>query len=414
MAAIRPAASKLDGFVLIVVATVITGVAGYLVTWLVYRQIGPAPYALFAIFWAALYLVIGGLSGIQQEITRATHTVEFGSRTRPSRARNFAAVVAIVVFVGVIATATLWVEPVFPQVGWPLVWPLAVGAASYVLVATLCGSLYGVTQWRSLALMISVDGLLRLAMFVAGLAITHDIVVLAWIVALPFPLAVMLLWPVIRKEFVGRSELDVGYRVLTWNVSRTVLASISTAVLVSGFPLLLGVTAQAEDPALVGELIFTITLTRAPLIVTVMSLQSYFIVRFRDQPGTWWRTFLGAQGVVIVGAVVLATLGWWLGPAVFSWVSGAPVSLDGTIIAILVASSALVAALCISAPAVLARSQHFVYSLGWVAAAVVTIVVMVMPMDFLMRVSLALLIGPVAGLIVHLAWLIGAEPRRQP
>ena len=52
-----------------------------------------------------------------------------------------------------------------------------------------------------------------------------DAVVLAWAVALPFPLAIVLLWPAIRRGFVGRSELDVGYRALSWNVARTVVAS---------------------------------------------------------------------------------------------------------------------------------------------------------------------------------------------
>lgn len=395
-----------NGAVLIIAATVVAGIAGYLVTWLVYRSAGSVAYALFAVFWAALYLVVGGLSGIQQEITRATHPIGPGIRTHPSKARNFAVVAAAAVFVAIVATAPLWVGAVFPDVGWPLVWPLAVGAASYVLVATLSGSLYGVSHWRSLALMIGADGLLRILLLGIVLIATHDIVVLAWVVALPFPLAIMLLWPLIRGTFVGRSDLDVGYRALSWNVSRTVLAAVSTAVLVSGFPLLVGVTSHSENPALVGELIFTLTLTRAPLIVTVMSLQSYLVVRFRDEPRTWWRPFLAAQGVILAGAVVLGALGWWLGPAVFAWVSGTPVSLDGSLIAVLVASSALVGALCVSAPAVLARSQHFVYSLGWVIAAVVTAVVMFTPLEFLPRVGLAVILGPVAGLLVHIGWLV--------
>lgn len=397
---------RFSGLSLIIGSTVIAGVAGYLVTWLVYRQIGPAAYAVFAVFWAALYLIIGGLSGIQQEITRATFSIEYGSRKRPSRARNFAGLAAVLVVATTAVTAPLWATVVFPGFGWSLVWPLAVGSSAYVLVATLCGSLYGVSQWRSLALMIATDGVLRFVMLAIALALTRDLVVLAWVVALPFPLTIMLLWPVIRGRFVGRSDLDVGYRALTWNVSRTVFASVSTAVLVSGFPLLIGLTARGENPALIGELIFTITLTRAPLIITAMSLQSYFVVHFRDHPDTWWKSFLSVQGVVVVMAAVLAMLGWWLGPAVFTWVSGARTVLDGFLIMILVASSALVGALCVSAPAVLARSAHSVYSLGWITAAAVTTIVMASPMDFLPRISVALVLGPVAGLVVHVTWLL--------
>ncbi|AWB88642.1 hypothetical protein [Homoserinimonas hongtaonis] len=399
------------GAALIMGSTVIAGVAGYLVTWLVNLNIGPAAYALFAIFWAAIYLVIGALSGVQQEITRATHPIAPGSREKASRARNFALVGALVVVVVVVVSAPLWVSYVFADAGWALVPPLAVGAASYVLVATLSGSLYGLTQWRSLALLMSFDALLRLALLGCALLVTHDIVVLAWMVALPFPLTIALLWPVVRAGFVGRSDIDVGYRSLSWNVARTVLASTATAMLVSGLPLLLGVAATGVDQAFLGELLFTITLSRAPLIVTVMALQSYFLLQFRNNPTTWARTFLRTQGVIAVGTVVIAALAWWLGPSAFALVTGRASSIEGSFIAVLVVSSGLVGSLCLSAPAVLAKGQHFVYSFGWVVAAVVTIAVLALPIAFMDRVVLALLAGPVAGLIVHLGWLVASRSK---
>ncbi|TQL48643.1 hypothetical protein FB562_1741 [Homoserinimonas aerilata] len=400
-----------SGATLILGATVVAGVAGYLVTWLVNLMIGPAAYALFAIFWGAIYLVIGALSGVQQEITRATHPIEPGSREKASRARNFAVTGALLVAVVVIASAPLWVDRVFPDAGWALVLPLAVGAASYVLVATLCGSLYGVTQWRSLALLIGFDALLRLALLGVALLFTHDIVVLAWMVALPFPLTIALLWPVVRGGFVGRSDIDVGYRALTWNVARTVLASTATAMLVSGLPLLLGVAAVGVDQSLLGELLFTITLSRAPLIVTVMSLQSYFLLQFRNNPATWARTFLRIQAAIALGTIVIGALGWWLGPAAFALVTGRPSTIDGSFIAVLVVSSALVGSLCLSAPAVLAKGQHFIYSLGWVVAAIVTIAALALPIGFIDSVIVALLAGPVAGLLVHLGWLLAVRGR---
>ena len=64
-------------------------------------------------------------------------------------------------------------------------------------------------------------------------------------------------------------------------------------------------------------------------------------------------------------------------------------------------SSALVAALCISAPAVLARGRHFTYTAGWVTAAVVTVVSLALPFELTTRTVLALLAGPVAGLLIH-------------
>ena len=397
---------RLAGFSTIIVATGIAGIAAYLVTFIVYRVAGPADYALFAVFWATLYLLIGGLSGIQQEVTRATHAIQPGERTKANHARNFGIIAAGIVLVAILASAPLWVAAVFPAAGWSLILPLAVGVASYVLVAVLAGSLYGLQQWRSVALLIAVDPILRLALLLVALVFTHDIVALAWIAALPFPLTLAILWPVVRRGFVGRTDLDVGYRALTWNASRAVLASVATAVLVTGFPLLLGVTSAGESAVMLGELIFTITLTRAPLIVTAMSLQSFFVVRFRDHPDSWWRTFVSLEFVVVAISVLLGVLGLLLGPAAFEFVSGRPVTLSGELIAVLAFSSGLVGALCVSGPAVLARSRHLVYSLGWAAAAVVTIIVMLLPIELLSRVQFALLAGPIVGLAVHVSWLV--------
>lgn len=403
---------RAGGLTSIVLATAIAGVAGYAVTWIVYRQVGPAPYAVFAVFWAALYLVIGGLSGIQQEVTRATQRVEPGQRGGASPARNFAAVAAVLVAGLVLATGGLWAQPVFGEGGWALVPPLALGAGSYVLVATLAGSLYGISQWRSLAALIAMDGVLRLTILLVALTMTRDVVALAWVVAAPFPLTILVLWPIIRRDFVGRTALDVGYAGLTGNVARTVLASISSAVLVSGFPLLLSLAARDQPRALVGELIFTLTLVRAPIIVTVMSLQSYVLVKLKELGPAWPGLFVRLLALVAGAGVVLAFAAYWIGPPVLAWVSGAPVSLDGGVIAVLVLSSGLVACLSVSAPAVLAQSRHAVYTTGWVVAAVVTIVLVLLPIDFLSAVCLALVAGPLAGVATHVGWMLVARRRQ--
>jgi len=406
-------ARRLDGFLLIALATAVAGVLGYLVTWFVYRQIGPGAYSLFAVYWATLYLLVGGLSGIQQEMTRATRFSEPG-RVEPrgwGSARRFALIAASLVLVVVIATSPAWAPVVFPSTGAALVLPLAVGAAANVLVVSLAGTLYGLTIWRPLGVLIALDGVLRLSSLAIALQFTHDLVVLAWLVSLPFPAVVLVVWLIARRRIIGRSFLDVGYRALTWNVARTVLASISTAVLVSGFPLLLGIAGQGQSPALVGEVIFTITLIRAPLIITVMSFQSFFVVRFRDHPESRLRTFVGLLGIIGLGAVVLGALGWLFGVPVLEIVSGMPSSLNGGLIALLVGSSALVAAMCVTAPALLARGEHLGYSAGWVAAAIATAIAMALPIEFLPRVELAVLIGPVVGLLVHGVWLIATRKR---
>lgn len=396
--------ARLSGFVIILIATGIAGVASYAVTILVPNRVGLAGYSVFAVFWSSIYLVVGALGGIQQEVTRATQPLPVGVPAQKSRARNFAVFAGAAVFVAVLATAPLWARAVFPSEDWNLVWPLAVGTASFVVVAVLGGSLYGVAAWVPLALMISVDALLRLSTLSITLLFTTDVVALAWAVVLPFPIAIGVLWPVIRRSIAGKTRLDVGYGALAWNVARTVVAATATGIMVSGFPLLLGLTSHSEPADTLGVYIATITLTRAPLIVIALSLQSYLVVHFRDNTEHFWRQFLRLIGIVIASGAVLAGAGWLLGPSVYHLLfpSGNP---DGPFFAILVGSSALVAALCISAAAVLARSQHLVYSVGWVAAAVVTIIALLLPTGFAPRTLIALICGPIVGLLFHAGYL---------
>lgn len=392
----------------LITATGIAGLAGYLVTWLVYRGVGPAPYSMFALFWSALYLSIGGLSGIQQELARATNPIGdavprtdgLSREAKPGVFALLAALVSIaVVFVVSLFSPT---EAFGNNAGWLMV-ALAVGVASYVFVAVIAGTLYGVSRWGVLAALIVCDALLRLALITISMPFTPDTTILAWMVVAPLPLTLLLLAPVLKRTLRGRSQLDVGYKQLTWNTSKTVTASISTALIVSGFPLILGVTSHDLAPALLGESIFVITLTRAPLVITVMSLQSYLVVRFKDATDRVWSVFGVVVGIILAATAVLVVLGWFFGLWALNLVAGAPLHIEPSLIAVLVLSSALVAVLSVTGAVVLSRSRHVAYAAGWVLAATITMIALALPIDFLVRLEVALVLGPLAGIILHLA-----------
>lgn len=397
--------SRLPGLTLILGATVIASAASYLVYWLVPHRIGVAESASFLLFWSAMYLLVSALAGIQQEVTRGTRGREPVANPRPSPARNFGLVVAGLVFALVVASAPLWVSAVFPAEGWAMVWPLAAAAASYVMVATLAGTLYGITAWFPLALMIAVDALLRLVAVGVAASITSDPVALAWAAAAPFLLTIVVLWPGFRARVAGRTGLDVGYRALSWNVARTMTASASMGILISGLPVVIGIAATDEPPALVATLFLAVTITRAPVIVVVMSLQSYLLVRFRDHREAFWRQFLAIEAVLALGGVVLALIAWLVGPAVFDLLYPGEIRLEGWFYAVLVVSSALIGALVVSASALLSMSKHVVYSVGWLAAALVTVGCFALPLDLVTVTVVALLAGPIAGLSVNAAYL---------
>ena len=224
-------------------------------------------------------------------------------------------------------------------------------------------------------------------------------------VALPFPLATMMLWPSIRRRFVGTSDIDVGYPQLTWNVARTILAASSTAVLVSGFPLIIGI-AGVERPAVeVGQVIFVLTLVRAPLVVSVMSLQSYLVVRFRDA-ASLGKVFLVAVSAIAAATVLLLLGALIVGQPIIDFVSGEVSVIPAQSLAIFVVSSGLIALLTVSGAALLGRSRHRAYSCGWLAAAVVSVVTLLGIPDFSTALFVSVLAGPGAGLIAHACALV--------
>lgn len=389
------------GFLLILVATALVGVAGYVITWLVPRVIGVGPYAVFAVFWSALFLVVAALSGIQQETTRATvPRVDGASR---ARALPFALVGAATTGVILLATSPLWVGAVFDG-RFALVWPLVVGCSSYVLLAVLAGTLYAGSRWSFIFAIMTIEGIGRLVVVGLTLVVSHDPVVLAWAAALPIPLAVAVVALFARPSLAGRFGVDVGYRSLTWNAARTIVAAASMGLLVSGFPLLLAVTSPGAPAPQLGLLILIATLTRSPLIVVAMALQSYLIVHYRRVTDIR-RAVLKLLVLAIAAGAVLGLLGLLVGPAVFAFLFPAQAAPPGWLIAVMVATSALVAGICVTAPAVLASGKHSVFTAGWVTAALGTALALLVPAPLYERASIAVLVGPALGLAIHLAYL---------
>lgn len=402
-----------SGLLLILGATAVAAVAGYFVIWIVPVQIGLTDYKNFGQFWAAMYLVVGTLAGIQQEVTRGTIVRPAGLPERASLARNFGVLGAVAVFVAIVASAPVWVVTVFPDDGWALVFPLAFAASSYVLVATLTGTLYGLARWKAVALMIAVDAILRLAAVGLLSFVTRDTTVLAWAASAPFLLTILILWPGVRSSVVGRAALDVDYRALLWNVSRTMVAAASTGVLVSGLPVVIGIAGADEPAVLVSTLFLAITITRAPVIVLVMSLQSYLLIGFRESPGSINRNLLRALAIIAAGGLGLAAAAWAIGPVVFDLLYGGAVMLEGWFYGVLVVSSALIAAMAVTGSAVLARSQHRPYSLGWLVAAAATIVCFTVPAGITEKTVVAVLVAPLCGLAVHLGYLLVHQQRER-
>lgn len=389
----------------IAAATVVGGVIAYLITWLVPRFLGFESYAEFSVFWGLLFFLVSALSGIQQEITRATRVRLPDEERSASSAIALGAAVAAGVALICAVTGPLWADNLFPGFGIALVWPIAVGAGSYAMLAVVGGTLYGIAAWNMLFWLISGEAVLRLALVSAALFAGADTVVVAWAVAVPFPLTVLLLSPSLRRRIRRHATMDSGYSTVIGNVLRTIAAAASMGVIISGMPFVLGATSGGVDTELFGLVVITMTLTRAPLIVVVMALQSYFIVLFKTASAPF-ALLLRLGGAVLAGGVLLAAAGLASGPWAFELLFPGEASPSSMLIAQFIVSSALVAVMCLTGPLVLTRGAHWVYSGGWAAAAIVTIGLLLVPIGFVDRLLLALYVGPAVGIAIHVGYLL--------
>lgn len=396
----RQGASVSGAVTSILTATVVAGAAGYVLNAVVPMRVRPASYADFSVIWSILFFVIAALSGVQQEVTRAASPRPNGNREANPAAR-FALTGAIIV------TAVLGLAGFF---GLPAllgaqargaVIPLAIGAGAYVVVAVLTGLLYGLSSWRLIAFSIAADGVLRLLLVLVALALHVDLAGLFYAVALPFPVIPIVVLAIGSGRIRGRARLDVAVPALTWNATRAVLASGASALLISGFPLVLAITSIGVPKASLASVNLAISLARAPLVTVVLALQSLLIVRFRDARGSVRRVFtLAAVALIFVAAlvgIIAALLGPWL-----LGLFGGGYHLDGWFIGVLVFSSGLLGVLCMTGTLAMARNRHTAYLWGWVTAAAVTILALLLPLSIEPRVCIALIVGSVAGSGVHL------------
>lgn len=394
----RPA----GGLSAVLAATAFAGVAGYAIQLLAGALLPDArAYLAFSVFWATMYLFGGAVGGVQHELARATHpqTEPLG---RGDTARRFAVAAAGVVALSAVALSLPLSSAAFTQSPVALSAAFVVGMVGYVLTSILTGILYGIGRLGPVAGLIVVDAAMRSLAVTFGILLAAPIEWLAFAIVMPFGASVALVWIAVRSRVVGSYRLDVGTRQLARNSLRTVGASSSIGIMVAGLPLLFNIFLP-DATTVVASLIFVVTLTRAPLIIPLMALQSYLVVFFRDAGGNRGRRLAQALGGLLLVATICTVLGTWLVPGVIDLIASGRYSVDALTAGAVIASAALVGLMCVTSAALLATDRHNAYLIGWMVAALVTVgCLWAVPADVLPRAIIALLGGPLAGIVLQL------------
>ncbi|WP_287002170.1 MULTISPECIES: lipopolysaccharide biosynthesis protein [Gordonia] len=392
----------------VTIATIIAAASGYLVLLLAARQLGATGYAVFAVFWAAYGLVTGAQNGQLQETTR---TIRAASDTRTARGRPLLVNVCIGAALAVIVAATspLWSDHVFDQYGALSVALLAVGVASFAVYAHLCGALSGSLSWSPFAVLLSVDALIRLVG--AGIAVAFGWGVPAFLVITVVGSVSWIM--VLATSSTARHAVglpgDVDDRRLAGNTLTAMAAALASAVVVMGFPVLINITARADDDSrVVGAVILAVTLTRAPLLVPLNSFQGVLITRFVAARDALLRSLAVPLAAVVVVGAIGAVAAWAIGSWLLTHIFGADFTLGGGTIALFMVGATALGLLTVTGAATLSVGAHRWYAAGWWVAAIACAALLTVPLEVTDRVALSLVVGPLVGACVHLSCLVRA------
>lgn len=397
----------------ILLATAVAGALGYVIQVAAPRLLEDGAYVAFSVMWSTVYLCVAAMSGVQQEASRAARPST--SHAPNTVLRAFALSAAVVVLIVAIGLGWWLSIDTVPMAALALMAALGVAFVGYLMNAVLSGVLYGLQLWRGVALVTILDAVLRATFLAVAFAVSADTVWLGLGIAFPFGLSFAVGWVVLRRRVVGRFALDVGYRALSANVLSTVGAAACSGVMISGLPLLLGATSAGVPASALGSLIMAVNLTRAPIVVPVMALQSYLISAvFRDRASIAPRRLWSLIGISLLVMAALAGLAAAVGPWLMTLISAGSFSIAPLAIAIVVFSAGLVALMCVTGPALVAKGGHAANVGGWALAAVLTVGGLLLPIGFAERTLLALTVPAAAGLVVHVAALLRGAERSRP
>src|SRR5246500_3820783 len=391
------------------IATAVTGLCGYAVIYLAARDLAPSGFAVFGVFWGAFGLVSGAAFGLLQETTREVRSIRHidvlkvpgESRTHPLRV---AAMVGVAAAVAIAGSSLLWSGRVFVEQRWLSVVLLSVGLAGFCLHTTLLGMLAGTDQWTHYGALMVTDAVFRVAVAATTFVVGWGLNGFLWATVAGAVAWLIMLVASPTARATARMLTPGSTATFLRGAAHSITAAGASAILVMGFPVLLKLTAS-ELGAQGGVVILAVTLTRAPLLVPLTAMQGNLIAHFVDERTARLRALIAPAALIgaigAAGVLAAGLLGPWLLRAGF----GPEYHATGALLAWLTAAAVTIAMLTLTGAATVAAALHRAYALGWIGATVASTALLLLPLELATRTVVALLCGPLVGIVAHLAAL---------
>ncbi len=393
-------------------ATVLSALCGYAVLYLAARDLEPAGFSVFAVFWGAFGLVAGAANGLLQESTREVRQARQlvrveGPRSSPIRVAMGVGLVSAAAIVG---SSPLWSGHVFVESRLLSVALLAAGLGGFCLHATLLGMLAGVDRWSQYGSLIVGDAALRVTVAAAAFALGWGLDGFLWATVAGSIAWLVLLLSSPAARSAARLLTPVTTATFLRGASHSVAAAGASAILIMGFPVLLKATSE-DLGAAGGVVILAVTLTRAPLLVPLTAMQGNLIAYFVDHRATRLRALLTPVAVLaVVGALAVSVAGLF-GPWLLRTAFGPDYEAGGALLAWFTAAAVVIALLTLTGAATVAAALQRAYATGWIGATLASTLLLLLPMALETRTVVALLCGPLVGIVVHVVALARVSAR---
>ncbi|MCV7196533.1 hypothetical protein BST12_24360 [Mycobacterium angelicum] len=394
-------------------ATAVTALCGYAVIYLAARNLAPAGFSVFGVFWGAFGLVTGAANGLLQETTREVRSmgyvtyIEALSDTPRSHPLRIAGLVGLASAVVIAASSPVWSGRVFVEGRWLSVALLSIGLAGFCLHATLLGMLAGTNRWTQYGALMVTDAVIRVAVAAATFILGWGLVGFLWATVAGSVAWLIMLLTSPAARAAARLLTPGSTGTFLRGAAHSITAAGASAILVMGFPVLLKLT-STQLGAQGGVVILAVTLTRAPLLVPLTAMQGNLIAHFVDERTHRIRALITPALIIAlvgaIGVVLAAVLGPWLLRVGF----GAQYQASSSLLAWLTAAAVAIAMLTLTGAGAVAAALHRAYSLGWVGATVAAGLLLLLPLALETRTVIALLCGPLVGIGVHLVALARA------
>jgi O-antigen/teichoic acid export membrane protein len=410
-----------DGTIPVGIALLIAGIATYAFFKIGNVAVGgdKAFAPITALWFATFALAPGFFLPLEQELGRAlAHRRALGQGTAPVVKKVVQLGVALTIsVVAVIAIASPWIAEIYFGGNWFMVVALVLAFASYAPAHLARGICSGNGRFRSYAVIMGSDGVIRILLCIA-LAIVGVTAVGAYGLAVAIAPLFAVAFVYKRGQLANDDGPPASWSEVTPNLGWLLLGSVFAASLLNAGPIAASLLANDDQDVLVTQFGQGVLLARIPLFL-FQAVQAALLPRLSR---------LAAQGeldefrsglkrlmmVVLVVGFVGTTGAFLIGPWALEVVFDA--DLTGRTLALLAFSSACYMVALATAQAVIALKGHALVSIGWGIGVIAFIIGTWQGSDDVFRrVEIGLLASSIAamvtfGLTLRYKLMIGVVP----